>query len=144
MCYWMCVDHSSLKSLLLIGATTCTGEQGGARRTCTFTQAPTLFKAAVAEYNITGTRFQPSWKLIDRESELLGYRIYKAVVTHEGKSVEAWYAPDLPSPAGLELYGGLPGLILSLSGTVLLTEPLRLHWMKRCESTSKSSQRVFY
>ena len=32
----------------------------------------------------------------------------------DGRSIETWFTTDQPVPAGPELYGGLPGIILLL------------------------------
>lgn len=64
---------------------------------------------------ITGTRPEYQWRLTGEQSEMLGYMVHKATAVQDSSHVEAWFTPDLPVPAGPGLYGGLPGMILSLS-----------------------------
>ena len=44
-----------------------------------------------------------------------GIPYLQATATQDTLQIEAWYTPDVPVPAGPHLWGGLPGLILSLS-----------------------------
>ena len=55
------------------------------------------------------------WRIADEQRELLGYVVHKATTVHDGAPVEAWFAPQIPVPAGPETFGGLPGLILMVS-----------------------------
>ncbi len=57
-----------------------------------------------------------SWKIVGPERIYLDYRVVKATsTTGLGKTIEAWFAPELPVPAGPGLYYGLPGLILMVT-----------------------------
>ncbi len=56
-----------------------------------------------------------AWKLSGGERSFLGHRILKATATRDTVAIEAWFTPEIPVPAGPELYGGLPGLILVLN-----------------------------
>ena len=64
---------------------------------------------------VTAEREPQPWRLTEEEKVFLGYRVLKATADFEGVALEAWYTPDLNIPAGPELYGGLPGIILNLS-----------------------------
>ena len=55
------------------------------------------------------------WRLTQEVAEFLGYPAFKATATVDGKSVEAWFTPDIAAPVGPDTYGGLPGLILVLT-----------------------------
>lgn len=56
-----------------------------------------------------------AWKLTGEKSEFLGYLAQRAVATRDTVTVEAWFTPQIPVPAGPAGYGGLPGLILVLT-----------------------------
>ncbi len=58
----------------------------------------------------------PSWKIGDQIKEIAGHLCSKATTTDELKkqSITAWFAQDIPVPAGPERFYGLPGLILEL------------------------------
>lgn len=55
------------------------------------------------------------WKLTGEQATFLGYPVYQAVAQQDSTSIEAWFTPDIPIPAGPAQYGGLPGLILTLA-----------------------------
>lgn len=57
-----------------------------------------------------------SWKLEADTQTIKGYLCKKAITSgQQGNVVIAWYAEDIQSPSGPEVYGGLPGLILLLN-----------------------------
>lgn len=64
---------------------------------------------------IEGTRPDIAWRLTGEQSEFAGHMVMKALATIDSTEVEAWFTPQIPIPAGPGEYGGLPGLILSLS-----------------------------
>ena len=64
---------------------------------------------------ITGDLEPIAWKLTSERSEFLGYMCMKATAVRDSTTLEAWFTPEIPIPAGPELYGGLPGLILVLN-----------------------------
>jgi GLPGLI family protein len=64
---------------------------------------------------ITGEPAELAWRLTDERSEFLGYMAQKAVTVRDSMTVEAWFTPEIPVPAGPDAYGGLPGLILVLN-----------------------------
>lgn len=55
------------------------------------------------------------WKLTGEQASFLGHPVYQAVAQQDSTSIEAWFTPDIPIPAGPAQYGGLPGLILTLA-----------------------------
>jgi GLPGLI family protein len=61
---------------------------------------------------ITGTPAPLAWRLTDERSEFLGYLCQKAIATRDSTTIEAWFTPQIPVPAGPGTYSGLPGLIL--------------------------------
>ncbi len=56
-----------------------------------------------------------AWKLTGETASFLGYPVYQAIATQDSTTLEAWFTPDIPVPAGPAQYGGLPGLILTLA-----------------------------
>jgi GLPGLI family protein len=55
---------------------------------------------------------QPAWKLSGEQKTILGYTCQKAVLQDTARTVEAWFATELPVPAGPGDLDQLPGLIL--------------------------------
>jgi GLPGLI family protein len=67
-------------------------------------------------YLIDDTLRRQSWKLEEETKTIKGYACKKATTRNrDGKDVIAWYAEDIQSPTGPDLFGGLPGLILELN-----------------------------
>ena len=64
---------------------------------------------------ITGETSTLAWRLTDERSEFLGYMAQKATAVRDSTTIEAWFTPEIPVPAGPGRYGGLPGLILVLN-----------------------------
>ena len=64
---------------------------------------------------ITGETSTLAWRLTDERSEFLGYMAQKATAMRDSTTIEAWFTPEIPVPAGPGRYGGLPGLILVLT-----------------------------
>jgi GLPGLI family protein len=56
-----------------------------------------------------------AWRLTGEAASFLGYPVYQAIATQDSTTIEAWFTPDIPVPAGPAQYGGLPGLILTLA-----------------------------
>jgi GLPGLI family protein len=67
------------------------------------------------KFLITGTQPGYEWKLTGEQSEFLGYAVQKATAVQDSSVIEAWFTPEIPVPAGPGPYGGLPGMILSVS-----------------------------
>ncbi|WP_430614763.1 GLPGLI family protein [Flavobacterium sp. JP2137] len=70
-------------------------------------------------YILNAPLYDERWVLHDEQTQINGYRCYKASKTQTdavGKSsqVTAWYTPEFPYPLGPDKYGGLPGLIVQL------------------------------
>jgi len=55
------------------------------------------------------------WKVTGEQAEFLGYLVQKATAQQDSTSIEAWFTPQIPVPAGPSIYGGLPGMILVVS-----------------------------
>jgi len=67
------------------------------------------------KFLLTGTRPAFEWKLTGEQSEFLGYSVQQAMAVHDSSTIEAWFTPEIPIPAGPGPFGGLPGMILSVS-----------------------------
>lgn len=55
------------------------------------------------------------WQLESEERSYLGFHVMKATAVVDSASIEAWFTPEIPIPAGPGLYSGLPGLILMVT-----------------------------
>lgn len=64
---------------------------------------------------ITGDRPPVQWRLTGEQSEFAGHLVMRALASVDSTEVEAWFTPQIPVPGGPAEYGGLPGMILSLS-----------------------------
>ena len=64
---------------------------------------------------IKGERPEVQWRLTGEQSQFAGHLVMKALATVDSTEVEAWFTPQIPIPGGPGEYGGLPGMILSLS-----------------------------
>lgn len=64
---------------------------------------------------VKGAGMPVEWEVTQNSREHLGFRVVKATSSTGEDLIEAWYAPDIPVSGGPALYGGLPGMILSLS-----------------------------
>jgi len=69
----------------------------------------------IRKFLLTGTRPEYEWKLTGEQSEFLGYSVQKATAVQDSSVIEAWFTPEIPVSAGPGLFGGLPGMILSVS-----------------------------
>ena len=69
------------------------------------------------------------WKLDPTRKKIGEYVCMKATMNLEGDTVTAWFAPELPVPAGPAEYYGLPGVVLAverLGETILLATSIDL------------------
>ena len=69
------------------------------------------------------------WKLDPSRKKIGEYICMKATMNLEGDTVTAWFAPEIPVPAGPAEYYGLPGIVLAverLGETVLLATTIDL------------------
>ncbi len=68
-------------------------------------------------YIVEDSLHTPAWKIGDQIKEVAGYICMKAETEDPIKKqkITAWFAQDIPVPAGPERYNGLPGVILELS-----------------------------
>lgn len=67
------------------------------------------------KFLIAGPCPEFSWKLTGEQSRFLDYPVYKATAVQDSSTLEAWFTPAIPVSGGPGPYGGLPGMILSLS-----------------------------
>lgn len=85
-----------------------------------------MVKAEGRTYLIEDTLQCPQWKILNDLREVAGYVCMNARWndTLKGHRIEAWFALDLPIPAGPEDLCGLPGLILEANynnGAMVIT-----------------------
>jgi GLPGLI family protein len=66
-------------------------------------------------FRISGAQPAYEWKLTGEQTEFLGYLVQKATAVEDSSVIEAWFTPEIPVSAGPDLFGGLPGMILSVS-----------------------------
>ena len=66
-------------------------------------------------FRIGGVPPEYAWRLTGEQAEHLGRLVIKATAERDGRSIEAWFTPNIPVPGGPASYGGLPGMILVLS-----------------------------
>ena len=69
------------------------------------------------------------WKLDPERKKIGEYVCMKATMDMEGDTISAWFAPEIPVPAGPAEYYGLPGVVLAverLGETVLLATSIDL------------------
>lgn len=71
-----------------------------------------LYKMTVV---VNDTLPKIQWKLEPEEKMISGFKVDKAVGQFRGRNYTAWYAKDIPVPAGPWKLSGLPGLILEAS-----------------------------
>lgn len=56
-----------------------------------------------------------SWKITNKNKEILGYQCIGAKTTFRGRNYTAYYTPDIPISDGPWKFNGLPGLILEVA-----------------------------
>ncbi|GAB3993447.1 GLPGLI family protein [Spirosoma daeguense] len=68
-------------------------------------------------YVVDDSLHTPTWKIGNQIKDVAGYICMKAETEDPIKKqkITAWFAQDIPVPAGPERYSGLPGVILELS-----------------------------
>jgi len=67
------------------------------------------------EYLIEEPLMELHWRIGNDKREICGYHCVEATaIVSGGKTIQAWYAPDIPVSEGPASYHGLPGLILYL------------------------------
>lgn len=68
-------------------------------------------------YVVEDSLHTPTWKIGNQIKDVAGYVCMKAETEDPIKKqkITAWFAQDLPVPAGPERYNGLPGVILELN-----------------------------
>lgn len=81
------------------------------------------------EFLVESSLDNKGWKLDPTRKKIGEYICMKATMNLEGDTVTAWFAPELPIPAGPAEYYGLPGVVLAverLGETVLLATSIDL------------------
>jgi len=91
------------------------------------------------------------WKLDPTRKKIGEYVCMKATMNLEGDTVTAWFAPEIPVPAGPAEYYGLPGIVLAverLGETILMATSIDLspppaELLVKPESGKKTSPEAF-
>jgi len=65
-------------------------------------------------FYVSDSLYPMRWKIHQEEKWIDSLRCFKATCLFRGRDYIAWYAPDIPLPAGPWKMGGLPGLIVDL------------------------------
>jgi hypothetical protein len=66
-------------------------------------------------FRIPEARPAYKWTLTGEQASFLGHPVFQAKAKQDSTALEAWFAPDIPVSAGPAQFGGLPGLILTLT-----------------------------
>lgn len=66
-------------------------------------------------FRIPETRPSFAWRLTGEQATFLGYPVFQATAQQDSTTIEAWFTPEIPISSGPAQYGGLPGLILTLT-----------------------------
>lgn len=88
-----------------------------------------LMEFMTREFQVESPLENRGWKLDPSRRKIGEYVCMKATMNLEGDTVTAWFAPELPLPAGPAEYYGLPGIVLAverLGETVLLATSIDL------------------
>ena len=56
------------------------------------------------------------WKMTGNQKVILGHACQEAVLERDSSKTVAWFASDIPVPAGPSTWSGLPGLVLEVEG----------------------------
>jgi len=81
------------------------------------------------EFRVESPLENNGWKLDPSRKKIGEFVCMKATMNLEGDTVTAWFAPEIPVPAGPAEYYGLPGVVLAverLGETVLLATSIDL------------------
>ena len=103
------------------------------------------------EFLVESSLDNKGWKLDPTRKKIGEYICMKATMNLEGDTVTAWFAPELPVPAGPAEYYGLPGVVLAverLGETVLMATSIDLspppaELLVKPESGKKTSPEAF-
>ncbi len=88
-----------------------------------------LLEFMTREFLVESTLENRGWKLDPSRKKIGEYICMKATMKMEGDTVTAWFAPELPVPAGPAEYYGLPGIVLAverLGETILMATSIDL------------------
>ena len=110
-----------------------------------------LMEFMTREFLVESPLESRGWKLDPTRRKIGKYVCMKATIMLEGDTVTAWFAPEIPIPAGPAEYYGLPGLVLAverLGETVLLATSVNLtppptELLVRPEAGKKTSPEAF-
>jgi GLPGLI family protein len=81
------------------------------------------------EFRVESPLENRGWKLDPARKRIGEYVCMKATMNLDGDTVTAWFAPEIPVPAGPAEYYGLPGVVLAverLGETILLATSIDL------------------
>ncbi len=101
------------------------GDNGMIYKNFTTKQIAEQTEFADKNYIIDDSIKAQPWKLAEETKTILGHVSKKATMkTVTGNDVSAWYAGDIPTPAGPENFSGLPGAVLAVdvnNGEIVFT-----------------------
>lgn len=75
----------------------------------------TLEKIGQKNYIFEEPETPLAWHIEDSIQELQGYTVQKATTHFAGRDYEAWFTTEIPLTDGPYVFGGLPGLIVTLN-----------------------------
>jgi GLPGLI family protein len=89
--------------------------RNGGKMTVTYLPLCTTSKVSVFRY----VEDEPimNWNIGTATKVILGYTCTKATTVFRGREYEAWFTTELPFQVGPWMFGGLPGLIMSIHDT---------------------------
>jgi GLPGLI family protein len=73
-----------------------------------------LMEFMTRDFRVKDSLERLAWKLQPERRKIGDYICMKATAALEGDAVSAWFAPEIPVPAGPAEYHGLPGLVLAV------------------------------
>ena len=73
-----------------------------------------LLEFMTREFRVESEIEQPAWKMLNDFKMIMGYTCMGAQKTEGDDEIIAYFAPEIPVPAGPDAHQGLPGLILAV------------------------------
>jgi len=95
----------------------------------------------------------PNWKFTGNNKSIIGYNCMEATCEDkEGKTLTAWFTPEIPLPAGPDTIGNLPGMVLAvdydngqrtINAIEIDTNPLDADILKKPKKGKKVSEQKY-
>jgi GLPGLI family protein len=117
------LTYASLLRSIKTGANLDMKDFGNYRRTSTVIvhnypeeQKITFYSANIGNKPFVYEERQPlmQWQIHEESKQINGYNCQKASTQFRGRSYEAWFSSEVPTPFGPYKFYGLPGIIVSL------------------------------